>query len=179
MARAGMGMLIIPQKPWSEHAKDYEAFKQSCAKNGTQAKRPIAVCWVYCAKDEKTARDAAVKWMGNYADSALRHYEYDEPEHFKAAKGYEYHAQMAQAAKSAGGFSSVFAETQVFGTPERCLELLRTIRTTVDAEEFVGVFRAGGMPLEEAERSMRLFAAEVLPHVQREGAGEAASAAAR
>jgi alkanesulfonate monooxygenase SsuD/methylene tetrahydromethanopterin reductase-like flavin-dependent oxidoreductase (luciferase family) len=26
MARAGMGMLIIPQKAWSEHAKDYQAY---------------------------------------------------------------------------------------------------------------------------------------------------------
>ncbi len=179
MAQAGIVMLVIPQKPWSEHAKDYQAYRASCAKFGKAPKRPIAVCWVYCAEDMESAREGGKRWMTNYADSALRHYEYDEPEHLKAANGYEYHARMAEAAKqNSGGFRDIFADTQVAGTPERCLEVLRTIRDTVDAEEFVGVFKYGGMPLAEAERSMRLFAAKVLPKIQREGEAEQATAAA-
>ena len=30
MAKAGMGMLVIPQEPWEEHRKDYDAYVQSC-----------------------------------------------------------------------------------------------------------------------------------------------------
>jgi alkanesulfonate monooxygenase SsuD/methylene tetrahydromethanopterin reductase-like flavin-dependent oxidoreductase (luciferase family) len=170
MARAGMGMLVIPQKPWTEHRKDYDAYRASCERGGIEAKPPIVVCWVYCTDNEERAREGAVRWMGNYADSVLKHYEYDEPTHFAAAKGYEYHARMAEAARTnAAVFREFFAQTQVFGTPERCVEILHTIRDTMDAAEFVGVFKYGGMPLEEAERSMRLFAREVLPKIQRGG----------
>jgi hypothetical protein len=117
--------------------------------------------------------------MGNYADTALRHYEYDEPEHFRAVKGYEYHVKMAEAGKNTpGAFREMFTKTQCYGSPERCIETLRTIATTMDAAEFVGIFKFGGMPLEEAERSMKLFAAEVLPHIQRGTSPTVASAAA-
>lgn len=34
-------------------------------------------------------------------------------------------------------------------TPEHCIDVLRTIRRTIGASEFVGVFNYGGMPLEE------------------------------
>jgi len=172
MARAGMGMLVIPQKPWSEHAKDYQAYLGSCRKFGHEGRRPIAVTWVYCAKDEKSAAQGRDQWMANYGESATVHYEYNEPEHFKNTKGYEHHAKMAEAIVSGqGGDLRQLGQTQCFGTPERCLEVLREIRNTVDAEEFVGVFKYGGMPLEEAERSMKLFAAEVLPKVHAENFG--------
>ncbi len=166
MARAGLGMLIIPQKAWTDHALDYHGYVASCRKFGRPARRPIAVCMVYCHRDEKLAHAGAVNWMGQYADSALVHYEYDEPEHFKAVKGYEHHAQMAMANRTAtANLRELLPLSQVAGTPERCLEALKNIANTVEAEEFVGIFKYGTMPHEEAERSMRLFAAEVLPKV--------------
>jgi len=178
MAKAGMGMLVIPQKPWEEHRKDYDAFKLSCERAGFKAKAPIAGCWVYCARNEREAMEAGRKWSKNYAESALNHYEYHEPEHFKAARGYEYHAQMAQVVKAAGGFPEMFADTQVIGTPERCIEVLRNVQNTLGASEFVGVFKYGGMPYEEAERSLRLFASEVMPALKADRREQAHPAAA-
>jgi alkanesulfonate monooxygenase SsuD/methylene tetrahydromethanopterin reductase-like flavin-dependent oxidoreductase (luciferase family) len=86
---------------------------------------------------------------------------------------------MAQVNRATEGkpFRETFATTQVFGSPKQCVERIRQIRSTVDAAEFVGVFKYGGMPLEEAERSLRLFAAEVLAEVHRMG-GETSDAAA-
>jgi alkanesulfonate monooxygenase SsuD/methylene tetrahydromethanopterin reductase-like flavin-dependent oxidoreductase (luciferase family) len=169
---------VIPQKPWEEHRKDYDAFKLSCERAGFKAKAPIAGCWVYCARTEREAMEAGRKWSKNYAESALNHYEYHEPEHFKAAKGYEYHAQMAQVVKAAGGFPEMFADTQVIGTPERCIEVLRNVQNTLGASEFVGVFKYGGMPYDEAERSLRLFASEVMPVMKAEVREQAHPAAA-
>src|SRR5207245_2298813 len=161
-----------------EHRKDYDHFQESCAKFGQIAKKPIAVAFIYCAESDKEAAHGADTWMGNYADTALRHYEYDEPEHFRAVKGYEYHVKMAEAGKnSPGAFRDMLSKTQCFGTPERCVETLHTIANTMGAAEFVGIFKYGGMPLELAQRSMKLFAAEVLPHIQR-GTSPATHAAA-
>ncbi|HZP46456.1 MAG TPA: LLM class flavin-dependent oxidoreductase [Candidatus Binataceae bacterium] len=167
MAKQGMGMLVIPQKPWAEHKADYDHFVESCAKFGQAPKKPIVVAFVYCAETDREGEKGANTWMRNYADTALRHYEYDDPDHFRAVKGYEYHVKMAEAGKNApDAFRDMFSTTQCWGSPERCVEMLRTIQSTMDAAEFVAVFKYGGMPLEEAERSMRLFAREVLPHIQ-------------
>jgi alkanesulfonate monooxygenase SsuD/methylene tetrahydromethanopterin reductase-like flavin-dependent oxidoreductase (luciferase family) len=73
----------------------------------------------------------------------------------------------------------MFTKTQVYGTPEQCVATLRTIADTMDAAEFVGTFKFGGMPLEVAQRSMKLFATEVLPHIQRGTSPSTHSAAAR
>jgi alkanesulfonate monooxygenase SsuD/methylene tetrahydromethanopterin reductase-like flavin-dependent oxidoreductase (luciferase family) len=85
---------------------------------------------------------------------------------------------MAQAVKAAGGFTQMFADTQVIGTPDRCVHVLREIQNQMGASEFVGVFKYGGMPYEEAERSLKLFASEVMPVIKAEGRQPSQTAAA-
>jgi alkanesulfonate monooxygenase SsuD/methylene tetrahydromethanopterin reductase-like flavin-dependent oxidoreductase (luciferase family) len=46
-----------------------------------------------------------------------------------------------------------FASTQMFGTPEQCIERIQEIQRTVGADHFVGVLRYGAMPIEKAEAS--------------------------
>ena len=55
---------------------------------------------------------------------------------------------------------------QPFGTPEQVYDKVKAFCDLVGADGYTGVFRFGGMPPEEAERSMRLFAAEVMPELQ-------------
>ena len=45
------------------------------------------------------------------------------------------------------------------------------MRRRLGNEHFVGVFSYAGMPYEEAERNMRLFAKEVMPQLQKLEAG--------
>jgi alkanesulfonate monooxygenase SsuD/methylene tetrahydromethanopterin reductase-like flavin-dependent oxidoreductase (luciferase family) len=80
--------------------------------------------------------------------------------------------------RSASSFRETLVKTQVYGTPEKVIETLRTISETMDAVEFVGVFKYGGMPLEVAQRSMKLFATKVLPNIQRDNTSEQRNAAA-
>ena len=171
-ANAGLGPLFIPQKSWEEIGEEVVAFNGIRAERGWAPQEPIVVCWVYCSPDEDEGRGRPpVRYMTNYNDSALRHYEFQDAEHFKEAGGYDFYAKMAEAA-GAGGEKvvEVFARHQVWGTPEQCIEKLRHIRATTDAAEFVGVFTYGDLPVEQAEESMRLFAAEVLPVLQEEEA---------
>ena len=55
---------------------------------------------------------------------------------------------------------------QPFGTPEQVYEKVTSFCDLVGADGYVGVFRFGGMPADVAERSMRLFAAEVMPELK-------------
>ena len=91
-----------------------------------------------------------------------------EDEHFGKAKGYEYYEQMAKNLQgNADASIEYFLNLQVWGTPEMCLEKIDEIRKRVNANHFVGVFSYAGMPIEDAEKSLRLFASDVMPELKK------------
>ena len=57
----------------------------------------------------------------------------------------------------------------VFGTPETCLHRIRLLREQFKTDHFAAIFSDGGIPSELAERSLRRFAAEILPELRRDG----------
>jgi alkanesulfonate monooxygenase SsuD/methylene tetrahydromethanopterin reductase-like flavin-dependent oxidoreductase (luciferase family) len=175
-ANSGLGALFIPQKSWAEYAEDMKGFNEVRSQNGWGPMKPVVAVWIYCHENEQQAWDDAVEYMGNYSDSARRHYEFDDPQHFKETKGYEHYAQMSEAAMSIDRdvARKGFAMSQVWGTPEMCVAKLKEIRDLVDAEEFVLVFKYGAIPQEKAVASMRLFAEKALKEVQGLGAVVAA-----
>jgi alkanesulfonate monooxygenase SsuD/methylene tetrahydromethanopterin reductase-like flavin-dependent oxidoreductase (luciferase family) len=62
-----------------------------------------------------------------------------------------------------------FLNLQVWGTPAQCYEKIVDVRRRVGNEHFVGVFSYAGMPWDDAEASLRLFARAVVPELQRLG----------
>ena len=62
---------------------------------------------------------------------------------------------------------ALYCGIQSWGTPERILENLRRRREICGDYEFTLIAHYGGMPLDVAERSLRLFADEVLPELKR------------
>jgi alkanesulfonate monooxygenase SsuD/methylene tetrahydromethanopterin reductase-like flavin-dependent oxidoreductase (luciferase family) len=160
-------MLIIPQKPWEEIEQDLAAYVAACRRVEAEPLPPVATGWVYCAADAAEAEDGARRWIGNYWRSAMAHYEIGGA-HFKQLKGYEYYGKMADLLDGAGPqardyITAAFVGTQVWGTPAECVEKIREIEERIHNDHFVGVFSFGGMPFDEAERSLRLFASEVAP----------------
>ena len=98
----------------------------------------------------------------------ISHYEFDKP-HLKSTPGYEFHGQMYDRLNEPGGLEKMtefYIGLQPFGTPEQVYEKVTSFCDLVGADGYVGVFRFGGMPADVAERSMRLFAAEVMPELQ-------------
>ena len=65
-----------------------------------------------------------------------------------------------------------------FGTPEQVIEKIEFIHDTIGARGVMTHFAYGGMPYEEANRNMRLFAERVMPEIQRLGSQQGALAAA-
>jgi len=57
-------------------------------------------------------------------------------------------------------------EATAHGTPDQILEQFRARRELLGEFELATCFRFGGIPHDEAEESMRLFAAECLPELQ-------------
>jgi len=73
---------------------------------------------------------------------------------------------MQAAINQPGGVDAMvefFLGLQIWGTPEQCFQKITTCTDRCGAETFTGVFSYGDMPFDYAERSMRLFAKEVMP----------------
>jgi alkanesulfonate monooxygenase SsuD/methylene tetrahydromethanopterin reductase-like flavin-dependent oxidoreductase (luciferase family) len=169
MAELGVGILIIPQKPWKEVAKElteYHALYRQI--NGVEPPPPISAGWTFCHSDADRAREQAHRWIGGYFRSVLDHYQFGA-EHMKTTKGYEYYAKMTEKIHTYGDDKVIdfFVDLQVWGTPEQCYDKILDVRRRVGNDHFVGVFSYAGMPAAEAERNMRLFATDVMPALQR------------
>jgi alkanesulfonate monooxygenase SsuD/methylene tetrahydromethanopterin reductase-like flavin-dependent oxidoreductase (luciferase family) len=169
MARLGVGILIIPQKPWDVVTAELAAYRAAYQKiNGGDAPPTVCAGWTFCDPDPGRAREMAVRWIGGYWNTVLRHYELTS-DHLKHTKGYEYYGRMSEIARDKGGADALtefFLGLQIWGTPEQCLAKILDVRSKVGCDTFVGVFSYAGMPYDEAERNVRLFAREVMPALQ-------------
>jgi alkanesulfonate monooxygenase SsuD/methylene tetrahydromethanopterin reductase-like flavin-dependent oxidoreductase (luciferase family) len=170
MARLGIGILVIPQKPWDQVENDMNNYRTVYREvNGTEAPPPICAGWTFCDPSAERAREMAVKYIGGYWKTVLDHYELIG-DHLVNMKGYEGYGRMQQLVSAEGGADAMtefFLSLQVWGTPEMCYEKIIDTQTRMGAEAFNAVFSYAGMPYEDAEANMRLFAKEVMPELKK------------
>jgi alkanesulfonate monooxygenase SsuD/methylene tetrahydromethanopterin reductase-like flavin-dependent oxidoreductase (luciferase family) len=181
MAELGVGLLIIPQKPWDVVRAELETYRAIYREtNHADAPPPIVSAWVVCDEDPGRAEENARRWIGGYWKTVVEHYEL-VGDHLAKTAGYESYGRMQEIATAAGGIDALvefFLGIQVWGTPDQCYEKILEIRRITGSESFTGVFSFAGMPYDEAERGMRLFAREVRPRLQALPLAEPARAAA-
>ena len=81
---------------------------------------------------------------------------------------YESYAGAAGALRRMGssGFLNGFLDATASGTPEMIISKYRARYELMGGFEAAPSFRFGGIPIEDAEAGMRLFAAEVLPELK-------------
>lgn len=169
MARLGVGLLIIPQKPWDVVQQDLALYRQVYREvNGTEAPPPL--CVGFCVVDENAARaeEMAYRYIGGYYHSVMKHYEMTA-EHFGTHQGYEFYRKVTQYIGRHGmeGAARDFARLMPWGTPAQVLEKLAVVRDMIGMNALICHFSFAGMPYDEAERNMRCFVRHVLPELQR------------
>ncbi|HEV8615429.1 MAG TPA: LLM class flavin-dependent oxidoreductase [Methylomirabilota bacterium] len=169
MAKLGVGILIIPQKPWHEVAKELETYRGIYRQvNGVEAPRPISAGWTFCDRDAGRAQEMARRYIGGYYQTVLDHYQF-AGDHLAHTKGYEYYGKMSEKIGQYGVDKVIdyFMNLQVWGTPEQCHDKILDIHRRTGNSHFVGVFSYAGMEAQDAERNMRLFASEVMPALKK------------
>ena len=112
---------------------------------------------------DQTVSDYRIYWR-----EVVKHYELLGT-HFKDIKNYEHYQQQA-ATYDEDGVVDLFLSMQVYGTPEQCYERVRAMHETFDICGNVSAFKFAGMPYEDAQASLRLYAREVLPELKKLGA---------
>ena len=169
MAELGVGILIIPQKPWKEVARELDAYRDVYRRvNGVDAPAPISAGWTFCDASADRAQEMARRYIGGYYQTVLDHYQF-QGDHLAHTRGYEYYGKMAEKIQQYGTDTVVdyFVNLQVWGTPEQCYEKILDIHARTGNSHYVGVFGYAGMPYDEAERNLRFFAKEVMPALQK------------
>lgn len=170
MAKLGTGVLIVPQKPWPMVQEECETYRGTYRDEiGDEPPPPICAGWTFVDDNADRAEELARKYVGAYWSSVIDHYQFDQP-HLKETPGYEFHSLMYDRLQAPGGMdkmSDFYVGLQPWGTPEQVYDKVRAFSDLIGAGGLVGVFRYGGMPAGEAERSMRLFARDVLPELQK------------
>ncbi|MEM8924523.1 MAG: LLM class flavin-dependent oxidoreductase [Actinomycetota bacterium] len=170
MARLGVGLLVIPQKPWEAVKADFDNYHAVWRDvNGEQPiPKPLCGGFFFVDENEDRANELGMKWVSDYYHTAMRHYEMTA-EHFGRAKGYEFYSNVGTYIDRHGTQNAAedFARLMPIGTPDQVLEKCRFIRDTIDNQAFMVQTSYAGMPWAEAERNLRCFAEHCLPELQR------------
>jgi alkanesulfonate monooxygenase SsuD/methylene tetrahydromethanopterin reductase-like flavin-dependent oxidoreductase (luciferase family) len=165
IAKNGMNPLTIPTVSLDialQNARTFAQLREEAGHGPAQTKLGL---WVFVAETEDEARAGAEQYLANYADSALRHYELTG-DHFGSLKGYESYNQLAKMFRQdVNPFARHFIDDHPWGTPDQVAAHIKKIAADFGAEEMMFIFKYGGMPREVAEKSIRLFAEEVLPEL--------------
>ena len=101
--------------------------------------------------------------------SVVEHYEL-EGDHLARTKGYESYGQLQNLVSADGGADAAmefFLNLQIWGTPQQCYEKIVDVQKRIGGRTFNAICSYAGMPWDEAERNLRLFAERVRPELAR------------
>lgn len=166
----GARLMSFAQVPWAvyrdSHLAPYLAtFRE---KHGREP-LPMVVCeTIIVHEDAERARELAYLYAGQYYDSVMEFYRFDDGV-MKGIKGYESYAKLtddtahiAQDEKRAG-----YVEQNLYGTPAEILEKLRERRETLNFPfDSCLLVDFGGTPPAVSEHTLRLVSEHILPVVQ-------------
>jgi alkanesulfonate monooxygenase SsuD/methylene tetrahydromethanopterin reductase-like flavin-dependent oxidoreductase (luciferase family) len=170
MAKLGVGLLVIPQKPWDAVKKDFEVYHKVWREVNGDKPAPKPLSGGFCVVDENKdrAEELAMKWIAANYHTVMKHYEMTSPE-FGTKKSYEFYSNVSKFIKKTGPDAAArdFAMLMPWGTPDQVIEKCAFVRDTIDANGVFFNFSFGGMPYEDAERSIKCFAKYVLPELKK------------
>ncbi len=174
MARLGVGILIIAQKPWEKTLEELDNYRALYRRHndGEEAPKPIIMSFVAVHEDRETAREMYEKYIVGYCRSALQHYEFHN-EGLADIPGYEYYGGLARNIRKHGveTFVRFLADLQVWGTPEEVVEGVLANVERAGCGGFLAGLSYGGMPYAMARENQRLFAEKVLPRLKAHDTG--------
>jgi len=173
MARMGVGILVIAQKPWDTAVQELAEYRERFRElNGFEAPKPVLVLVAGVSRDRAQIARMRDVYLQRWARSTVDHYQFDNPG-FAQIEGYEYYGALATNIAKHGldRFNGFLADLQVWGTPEEVTAKLLDYTGRCDAGALVIDLTFGGMPYGEACANFDLFTTEVLPALHNHDAG--------
>lgn len=173
MARLGIGLMVIAQKPWEKVVEDLAAYRRRFLEiNGVEAPKPILAVFVAAHEDAREAQRMRETYLQRYARSTVEHYEFANVG-FAEIDGYEYYAGLANNIAKHGleKFNGFLADLQVWGTPAEVVEKLTGYVDLLQAGGLLLLPCYGAMPKDVAQANYDLIAREVVPALRAHDVG--------
>ncbi len=163
-AQNGLGQMFVSDDDIEAMSKRVLEFNTTRAELGLAPDQPTTMLYMYCAETSAEAKEGR-QWVRNQVQAAQNHYFEWNSALDARVPGYEHYASHREAdvgqLKTNKGPNSTLV-----GTPAELVERIQWIQEAISLETLVVHFFYGGMAPENAERSLTLFAEEVLPAVQ-------------
>ena len=123
MAKLGVGLLVIPQKPWEAVREDFKVYHDVWEQThgaGTAPPDPLCGGFFFVDESAERAEEMAYKYIGRYYHSVMDHYEL-RAGHLEGQSGYEYYDKIHKhiESRSDDGAASDFVRLMPWGTPSR------------------------------------------------------------
>jgi alkanesulfonate monooxygenase SsuD/methylene tetrahydromethanopterin reductase-like flavin-dependent oxidoreductase (luciferase family) len=178
LSRKGLVPLFVGNKPIEEAGKDVQFVNTIRAEEGLPPCQPRNVLFMYCVPSEAEAARSQ-PWIVRANMDVNIHYGFADASNFKGVKGYEAYAEREASAtallaeavtgkvQGESKLPGYHASNLMIGTPETVFAKIKAAQRACSFEQITIVPHFGSMPHEEAVASIRLFAAEVLPELQK------------
>ena len=168
-AEAGLGQMFVAGEPLDAMSQQVAQFNTIRAAQGLPPDQPTALLWMYCAETEAEIEEGYGYFESQLLDAKNHYFDWNSTG-FEGVPGYEEYA-----AKSSNnvdfGAANVWEQrkTQPIGTPDQVIAKIKEIQEAVSLGYLVVHTFYGAMPVDKAEKSLRLFANEVLPAIHEMG----------
>ena len=181
LSRRGMVPLFVGNKPIEDAGNEVQLVNTFRKEAGLAPCQPKNVLYMYCTP---TAAEAARAdpWIVQGNVDVNLHYGFADASNFRGVKGYEAYASREATATALLAAAVTGKQTPkdakpkapgyhpsnlMFGTPDEIIKRVIAAQRACSFSEMTIVPQFGDMPYEEAERSVRLFAKEVLPAIHK------------
>lgn len=172
-ARRGLKPLFVGNKPIAEAGKEVRQVNIFRQQEGLPPCQPKNVLFMYCTPTKAEAAKAE-DFIATANRDVTVHYGFGDPSNFAGVKGYESYADRkayataVTAGEQKGAASPGYDQSNLLiGPPEQVIERIIANQKACSFSEITVVPNFGTMTHDEAQRSVKLFAREVLPAVRK------------
>lgn len=181
-ARRGLKPLFVGNKSIQAAGEEVKLVNTFRREMGLPPCQPKNVLFMYCSMDAD-APEKAAEFINDANRDVTAHYGFGDPKNFEGVKGYESYAARqayATAPQQGAGQPAVAEEAQgqkkspgydetnlLIGRPETIIERIMAGQKEASFSEVTILPNFGSMPMDEAHKSLRLFAQEVLPVIHK------------
>jgi alkanesulfonate monooxygenase SsuD/methylene tetrahydromethanopterin reductase-like flavin-dependent oxidoreductase (luciferase family) len=156
--RRGLGMIYSGQKSTGLTKADVQLLNSERVEAGFAPTQPVLEPWIYCARSEHQAHERVLEASASLLVDLTNNYDQGSWDKHDRSLGYGHFVEEITADLSL----ERFANMQIWGTPEMCLEQIRVLQTETGARNISLQIQWGDIAHDEALSSMTLFGQECM-----------------
>lgn len=169
IAKLPVQMMTFMQYPFPMHVEAIERWRGLYREqHHREPGPPLLQDFIYCHEDAEEAERTAREHLSRYFLSVIKHYDF-AGSHWRETKGYEAYQVGADMIREAGMETAAqgYVGVNAYGTPKQIIEKYEGRRDLIGDFLASGAFAFGGLPLDKAEKSLRLFGEKVVPELKK------------